>query len=167
MKTVSAFLSLLSLATLAACAGNGDTHADGTFGHWQVKTVTVGKDKTICYAGTTPLSASSTLPRRESAYIMATRRLSGKIEISISSGYSYKKGSKADLVIDGMTYHLFFKDKTAWTRHDVEDKTIIDAIKKSRSILVLGTAESGDTSSDSYSPEGFADAIARVKALCP
>jgi hypothetical protein len=158
-------LLLLILVSVSACSS--PTARDSVQGKWQVMTTNTKKEKMLCYAGTGPISSEGTFKDREQAYLTVTRRTSGKLEISTSSGYEYKKSSKVELVAGKKTYRLFFKGDTAWARSDADDKAIIAAIKTGEKIGVRGLSKKNLTSIDTYSAEGFNAALKRVRDLCP
>jgi len=171
MKHLYPILSLLLLTTVSACShipgfGSGPKQ-DRVVGHWQVMTTAKGKPDALCYAQTVPIKSQSAVKDRETPYLMATRRISGKIEISVSAGYAFKKNRKVTLTVDKTPYRLFFHDNVAWAKSDDDDKDIITALKKAHKVEVRATAKSGGTSVDTYSADGFAPALARVKQLCP
>jgi uncharacterized protein YfiM (DUF2279 family) len=165
MKQFQTIFALLLLVLASACSS---TKTDRVIGSWQVMVASPGKSSMLCYAGAEPTSSKGTIEERSAApYLMITRRTSGKIEVSMSSGYAYKHKSKAELAIDGKTYRMFFKDNVAWTRSDKEDKVIIEALKKAKHIEVRGMSDTGSTSVDTYSGDGFTAALARIRKLCP
>jgi hypothetical protein len=153
-------------SALAGCAPA--PHRDRFAGDWQVMTVNPGKRDMLCYAGASPIRSTGSMGKRETkAYLMATRRESGKIEISASAGYSFMPGSKAELAVDGKVHSLFYKDAIAWATSDAQDRDIINTMKTAEKIELRGVSKDGLTSVDYYPPEGFAAAIARIRELCP
>jgi hypothetical protein len=164
-------LLLFSLIVFCAACTSSSPHKDEIMGHWQVMVLSAGKKDMLCYAGSAPVSNSGSIGKREgSPYLMATRRLSGKIEISASAGYDFMPGSKVEIAIDDKAYELFFEKSVAWANDDAEDRAIIDALQNAEdddTIEVRGVSKAGLTSIDTYSPNGFAMAVARIRELCP
>ena len=166
LTALQRLFAILSIIVLGACSHS--PKADSVKGDWQVMLAAEGKPAQLCYAGAEPTSSKGTITKRDSQpYLMITRRTSGKIEVSMSSGYAYMQNSKTDLAIDGKTYRLFFRGNVAWAKGDMEDKVIIEALKKATDIQVRGVSQEGATSVDYYSSNGFAGALARVRKLCP
>lgn len=171
MKKRLLIASAFAVFALASCAPSPKKAVatpHEVFGSWQV--VTTGKEgvDNLCYAVSAPVSSKGTLKGRSAEpYLMATRRNSGKIEISTTSGYPYIKDSEVDLIVSKKTYTLSFKDKVAWAQGDEEDKAIVKALQKAKKAVVRGVNKQKELSLDTYSLIGFTDAIARVKALCP
>jgi hypothetical protein len=169
MKNTRFYLCLLVLAVTAACSHSTPApKREYVAGDWQVMVSHEGKGDMLCYAGASPLRSEGTLTRRAGkAYMMVTRRKSGKIEISASAGYPYMGGSKVELAVDDDTYDLFYKGATAWARNDGDDAAIIEAMKSADNIELRGASQEGLTSIDHYPPHGFAQAIQRIRELCP
>jgi hypothetical protein len=170
MQKISTYLPLLLLATVAACGPSTPTKHEqaGKIGSWQIAVSGKGSRDMICYAGTKPIDSEGTATKRASKpFLMATRRLSGKIEISASAGYVFKTGSKVELAVDGDSYSLFNKGAVAWARSDQDDLDIIEAMEDGEKVQVRGLSQNRRTSVDTYSPTGFAQAIERIRELCP
>jgi hypothetical protein len=163
------YLPLLLAAVVSACATPAPRTARvEKIGDWRVMVSGEGTSKMLCYAGASPSESEGSFDRRESApYLMATRRNSGKIEISASSGYPYMLGSKTELAVDDDTYDLFYKGAVAWARTDEEDRDIVEAMEDADDIQLRGLSRRDLTSVDHYSSSGFAEAIERIRELCP
>lgn len=141
---------------------------DLAYNAWQVMTAPDPKGGTLCYAGSLPLHRAGALARRGTAYIMMTRRLSGRIEMSVSSGYPYTPDTKLDVVLDQSSgFRFVFRGETGWGRGEKEDKTLIEALHDTHLIQVRATTDQGIQALDDYSGEDFKDAYARIKELCP
>lgn len=153
---------------LAGCHPSSEPERDRIAGGWQVMVADKGKPDMLCYAGASPEKSAGSLKERTGRpYLMVTRRASGKMEISASGGYAFKSGSKVELVVGDVPHALFYRDDVAWARAESQDKAIIEAMKTARGIELRGVSQAGLTSLDTYSPQGFSAAIARVKELCP
>jgi len=167
MKSFNVPLCVLVLFVISACSSAGEPKRERMLtGEWQIITAKSGKNM-LCYTGTAPVNSEGSFEKRAQPYLMATRRASGKIEISTSSGYPYKQHSKVEFITESKSHGLFFKNDTAWARNDAEDKAILTEMKKSSVIKIRSTSEAGVASVDTYSTKGFADAISRIKVLCP
>ena len=168
MKRITLF-SLLFL--VSACSSTSPAQApqrEQAHGNWQVMVTNAGKSDMLCYAGATPAAREGTAEKRAAAaYLMVTRRQSGKIEVSASPGYTFMPGSKVELAIDDDSYSLFSKGSVAWARSDEDDRNIVESLMDAEDIEVRGLSQAGLTSVDHYPPQGFAGAIARIRELCP
>jgi hypothetical protein len=175
------FCSLLALA-LAACSHSAKPPVpvaapapaqpaavkDRAYNAWQVMTAPDPKGGTLCYAGSLPLHQAGVLPHRGAGYVMITRRLSGRMEMSVSSGYAYAPDTKLDMVLDqSSSFRFVFRGATGWGRGEKEDKTLVEALHDTHLIQVRAATGQGIQALDDYSGDGFEDAYARIKELCP
>lgn len=139
---------------------------DNSYGHWQVVETT--NQPKLCYAVSAPTHVQGSFEgKRGSPYLMATRRQSGRIEVSASSGYVYKKGSEVGLEIGKELFSLKPKDSMAWAADDTQDKDMIAALKNTGPVVVRGITAESETTDDIYSSAGFKEAVERVRELCP
>ncbi len=122
----------------------------------------------LCYTGSVPVKSTGlTAGRPGKPYLMATRRPSGKIEISASAGYPFLQGGRVELMVDKKAYGLFFTSDVAWAENDAEDREIVEAMKTADTVELLGISQARQTSTDIYSATGFDNAVIRIRELCP
>lgn len=172
MRNTLKILTLLLPLGLVACGSPAPAPAPAPEpaapAGWQVKVTHPGKPDMLCYAGATPIERAGTMENRASKpYLLATRRNSGKIELSASSGFAYMPGSKVELALDDETYSLFYKGSVGWARDDEDDMDIVEGLKDADHIELRGLSQDGHTSVDRYTSQGFAQAIERIRELCP
>jgi hypothetical protein len=104
---------------------------------------------------------------RGEPYAMVTNIAGQAVEISVTSGYPYKKNTEPRLIIDGIEHRLSMtKGETAWFKTDEYDATAIEKMKKGYKLRVKGTSQIGTYSIDSYSLIGFTDAYNKMTKLC-
>lgn len=171
MKKLHLTVSLFTLILLSSCVAKQMDKSgivqDNSYGHWQV-VETANPSNPLCYAVSAPTHVQGSFEgKRNSPYLMVTRRQSGRIEVSASSGYVYKKGTEVGLEIGKEHFSLKPKDSVAWARGDEQDKQMLEALKKLGPIVVHGITAKGATTEDIYSSAGFKEAVARVRELCP
>lgn len=171
MKKLRLTASLLPLILLSSCVtkqvDKSGVVQDNSYGHWQVVETTNPKHP-LCYAVSAPTHVQGSFEgKRNSPYLMATRRQSGRIEVSASSGYVYKKGENVGLEIGKEQFLLKPKDSVAWATGVEQDKLMLDALKTIAPVVVHGVTPDGETTEDIYSTAGFKEAVARVRELCP
>lgn len=172
MRILSVFISSFALAVLASCVGKqtdkSGVSQDSSYGHWQVVVTSETDPNALCYAVSSPVHSEGILEgKRTPPYLMATRRQSGKIEISAASGYPYQKGSEVELETRKDIFLLKPSNNVAWAVDDEQDKTMIAALSKPGNVVLRGRNIHGDTMMDTYSTDGFEEAVARVRELCP
>ena len=87
-------------------------------------------------------------------------------EFSIVSGYNYKAGSNPDIQIGDLKLQLFTSGSRAWSFSVRDDLKIINAMKTSLKMKVVGTSSRGTITTDTYSLLGFSKAYQRINQEC-
>ena len=120
-----------------------------------------------CYVMTKPKTSQTSYTGDRDAYIAVSRFEDQRMEeVSISSGYEYKIGSKIYVLIGGDGFNFFTKDDSAWLDNSIQDKNFIEKMLKNDSIKVRSDSAFGAYAIDEYSLKGFARAYKRMKQLC-
>lgn len=166
--TSRAFYLVCSCLLLAGCGGPkpGPSVPDITFESWQVMTTKANGG--LCYAFSTPQATEGTLAgKRDTTYLMVTRRGSGKIEVSVAEGFPMDTAYGVELDTGKKQVSLGARGAMAWARSDKQDKEVLAALQKADSVAVSAKSAKGEEITDTYSLEGFSQALSRIKALCP
>src|SRR4029077_2265461 len=112
----------------------------GTAEGW---TAYVYKEKTgqVCYLAGGPKKSEPASAKRRPPTALVTHRPEEKVAnvVSFVEGYPLKEGSDASLDIGGAKFDLFTKGDSAWARTADLDKTIVEAMAKSKQAVVKGT----------------------------
>ena len=87
-------------------------------------------------------------------------------EFSIVAGYNYKAGSNPDIQIGDLKLQLFTSGSRAWSFSVRDDLKIINAMKTSLKMKVVGTSSRGTITTDTYSLLGFSKAYQRINKEC-
>lgn len=136
---------------------------------WKVFTLKQGSD-TVCYITSSPKNQAGNFRRRGEPYVLVTYQGNDLAEVSVSSGYPYKKGSFVKVTIDDKTSEdMFTSSQTpaiAWAKDREADTTLIAHMKKGLTLKAKGYSRIGTYSEDTYSLSGFTKAHDRMKALC-
>lgn len=165
MAMQKALLGVLS-AILAVAAGAAQAQEFvSTHGDWSVFTINKGGSK-VCYMASAPVKNSGNFSKRGEPYALVTSRSSTVDELSVSSGYPYKNGSKVRLEIDGTKFELFTKDELAWGFDSQQDSRMVEALKKGNRMTVRGTSPKDTFSLDTYSLRGATAAYNKMKSQC-
>ncbi len=136
-----------------------------TSGDWRV--FTYRQDgKNVCYIASVPVKKTGNYSKRDEPFALVTYRNATTDEVSVSSGYPYKGGSEATVMIDGKKFGLFTKGERGWAKDESADRSLIAAMTKGNSMKVKGTSPKGTFSEDGYSLKGFTAAHGKMKALC-
>lgn len=132
---------------------------------WTVYTVKMQGKKT-CYIASFPKSSSGNFDKRDDPYLMVTYLGGDLAEVSTSSGYKYKEGSRVNVEIGTRKFTMFTAGELAWPNDAGADKDFIAAMKKQNFVKIKGASIMGTYSIDKYSLTGFDAAFERMKGLC-
>ena len=160
-------MTALFVAGLAGAAHAQTPNRVGTFKDWSTYAFSDKKGK-VCYVASQPKTQEPKGANRDPAYFMITARPSENVrsEISIIIGYPFKPGSKVTADVDGEKFSMFTKADGAWIENAAEETAMIAAMKKGRSLSVVGTSTRGTVTTDTYSLAGFSDALAKIHDTC-
>ena len=139
----------------------------GKFKDWESFLLSKEGIKT-CFAQSTPiLRAPKKLKREPSRLFVSFRPAENvKSELSVTNGYKFKL--KAPVVVKSgkKTYSLFSKGRFAWTEDIEEDQKLITTMRKASRLMIIGSSEKGEQTTDHYSMMGFTKAYNAAKKSC-
>ena len=158
-----AVLALLAAGPLAAQSGDRSL---GSFRDWQATRFGSGADL-ACMAFTQPKKSEGDYTQRGEAFVFVTIRPgAGGTGISIETGYPYREGSPARVVVDEVQVDLNTEGSTAWVSGDDEVQRLVRAMRAGRSMRVTGTSSRGTETADEYSLYGFTAAHQAIRKAC-
>ena len=119
----------------------------------------------VCYAASKPKKQLAASKNRGETHLTVSHRPAEKSlgVISVAGGYGFKKDAIAELDIDGAKFDLFTSGDTAWARND---KAVVQAMLKGKTLVMHGTPAKGEATADTYSLAGFAAAYAEIGKAC-
>lgn len=165
-KILFAWMIVCGLSTQALAA---ESVFDSEYKAWSVFSTTQDGEK-VCYITSSPTTKTGNYKRRGEPYALITYRGNGVAEVSVSSGYPYKKGSTVDVVISDIhNFKLFTTEETpkiSWAKDMATDKKLVGRMKKGSALTAKGYSRLGTYSKDTYSLMGFTKAYNRMVALC-
>ena len=167
-------LALMPLTLSAAEAPKKPAQADaaapqslGTNKNWSAFSAGSGKTQ-VCYLVGKPVK---TLPEG-----VQRGRIAGNIThrpgentfntVNFQLGYEAKAGSNAELTIDGKKFDLFTAKQGAWAADAATDKNVTIALSKGKQAVIKAVSEHNNTSTDTYSLDGFAPTLALIDKAC-
>ena len=158
-------LSAAMLCTVPATAQKDE--ALGRFRDWYAVAYVEGGQK-ICYMVSQPTVSEGDYTKRGPTYLQVTRRSGGDTAdvVSIEAGYTYKRGSEVEVVIDGKAHAMFTDGQTAWAYEEKNDKTLILRMAQGAKLVVKGTSTRGTATTDRYSLMGFMAAQRAMTKAC-
>jgi hypothetical protein len=86
--------------------------------------------------------------------------------VSVITGYTYQENSEATVQIGNQSFRLFTNGETAWARDEKTDKSLVDAIRKARMLVIKGTSSRGTVTTDTYSLDGSSAAYDAINQAC-
>ncbi len=86
--------------------------------------------------------------------------------VNFDLGDDAKPGSSAELDIDGKKFTLFTNKNSAWANDAAEDEAVTIALSKGKRATVKAVTLHGIASTDTYSLEGLAAALAFIDKAC-
>ena len=172
MKKVLAILILvlcLSGTSFAQSQKKNTRQFLGTFGAWSAyKMKDNGAD--LCYMVSEPTKSEGKYKRRGDIFLIIANRPADKTfnVMSLTAGYTYKKGSTATIQVDKNTpMDLFTSDDTAWTNTAKTDAAITKQMRAGNVAVIKGKSSLGTLTTDTFSLKGFTKANDAIAKACP
>lgn len=170
-KTVGIFAGLaLSLVTALPVAAEPATLL-GVFGNWSAYSSGTGSAMT-CYALSKPRAVRPVGAKRGEIYLMISDWPGRKVkaEPQIVYGYPAKEGGAASLGVGADKFTFFIrnnnKDGSAWLQTLNDNPRLVQAMQGGVSAVAKGISQRGTKTTDTYSLQGFGDALAKINATC-
>ena len=122
----------------------------------------------VCFAVSMPVKKEPGNLNRAEARIFVTFRTKENIqdEVSVTSGYPYKKGEKVNVTINENNFGFESSDNFAWLTSKDQEIKIVNLMKNKNNAKVVGVSARGNKTTDSYSLLGFTDAYNSAKNKC-
>lgn len=137
------------------------------FKDWKAFSEGEGNNK-ACMAVSKPKKDVGNYKKRGEIFAIVTHLPGqGKFdEFSIVAGYNYQPGSNPSIQIGDTKFQLFTSGSRAWSFSVSEDLKIINAMKSSLKLSVVGTSSRGTITTDTYSLLGFTKAYQKINDAC-
>ncbi len=158
----AAVFAIAAIVTVPALADSAKSL--GKSGDWESFTYSDKAGK-VCYTASLPKRSLNSAKGRGEAYLSITHRTADKSTgvLSVTAGYPFKKDAPAEIDVGGSKFDLYTSADTAWAR---DDKAVLQAMLKGKTMVVYGTPGKGDQTVDTYSLDGFAKAYAEIGKAC-
>ena len=161
-------LLLISLTIITFATSSNAQEFHGEYKNWGVFTIKQSDSK-VCYVTSTPISKKGNYRNRSEPYMLVTFR-GKKPEVSVNSGFPFKKGSDVDVKINNRyKYKFFTSDETlemAWAKDEKTDRDLIQKMKSGSRLVSKGYSRLGTHAEDTYSLNGFTKAYESMEKLC-
>jgi len=139
----------------------------GKFKDWESFVLSQNGSKT-CFAQSIPVVRAPKKLKRDPSRLFISFRPSENIknEISVTNGYEFKIKAPVTAKSGKKSYDLFSKDKFAWVVDNEDEKKLIVTMKKASRLMIIGSTQKGDRTTDHYSMMGFTKAYNTAKKNC-
>jgi hypothetical protein len=170
MNRILGLLTGVALTVAALPAAAEPATLLGVFGNWTAFTTGSGASLT-CFASSKP-RASRPAAKRGNIYLLVSDWPSRKVrgEPQIVYGYQAKEAGAAALGIGPDKFNFFIrnsgKDGNGWLLSLNDSQKLVDAMRGGVSAVASGTTPKGVKTIDTYSLQGFGDALDKVHATC-
>ncbi len=160
-------LAMAVVALLGAPAMAAGVKAVASFKDWSVHVI-AGKSGKTCYIYSEPKKSAGKYTARGATYILVTHRSSPRTanEVSVTAGYTYRKGDPVDIDVDGKKFALFTDGDTAWSRDAAGDAALVAAMRSGAEMVIKGVSDRGTLTTDRYSLSGFTAAHQAIGKAC-
>ena len=137
------------------------------FKNWE-SNFTQNGENLVCFAVSMPVKKEPGNLNRAEARIFVTFRTKENIqdEVSVTSGYPYKKGEKVNVTINENNFGFESSDNFAWLTSKDQEIKIVNLMKNKNNAKVVGVSARGNKTTDSYSLLGFTAAYNSAKNKC-
>ena len=160
------FFILISYSNELLAHNGQPTHI---FGDWYLFRVVNDKQRLLCYMMSLPQKRYDNFNKRGQSFfsILVEKDKTNDPEVFLSYGHIWKKGIKsAELDIVKRKFPIFTYEDKGWAYNKLDDKSIIDELKKS-AIFTVNINFNGDKSLiDIYSLNGFNEAYTELINNC-
>ena len=139
----------------------------GSDKNWSAYSAGSGKSL-VCYLVGTPIKTLPEHVTRGHVGLDVTHRPGENTfnVVNFQLGYDTKPDSSADLTVDGKKFSLFTAKQGAWARDGATDKAVTMALDKGKVAVVKAVSEHNNTSTDTYTLDGFSTALGLIDKAC-
>ena len=139
----------------------------GKFKDWKSFILVQGESK-VCFAQSIPIiRAPKKFKRDPSRLFVSFRPIENiKNEISVTNGYEFQQKALVTAKSGKKAYDLFSKGRFAWVVDNKDETKLIITMKKASRLMIIGSSDKGNQTTDHYSMMGFTKAYNIAKKNC-
>ena len=166
--SIKKILLLLLLSLICSISyGDESIKSIGKFKDWESFILSQEGNK-VCFAQSVPVVRAPKKLKREPSRLFVSFRPGENIknEVSVTNGYEFKLKAPVTAKSGKKSYDLFSKGKFAWVVDDDDEKKLIRTMKKASRLMIIGSTQKGDQTTDHYSMMGFTKAYNTAKKSC-
>ena len=168
LVNVSHALCSFILALIVPAAASAADRTLGSFRDWTAMQYGSG-NAAECMAFTQPVKSEGAYSKRGDPFLFVTRRIASaeRGRVTLETGYPYKAGSTASVIVDDLKLELETQGSTAWLDPADDAARLLDAMRAGKELVVKGTSSHGTDTVDRYSLYGFTAAYRAIAKACP
>ena len=139
----------------------------GKFKDWESFVLSQDGNKT-CFAQSIPVVRAPKKLKRDPSRLFVSFRPAENIknEVSVTNGYEFKLKAPVIAKSGKKSYDLFSKDRFAWVVDSDDESKLILIMKKASRLMIIGSTNKDDKTTDHYSMMGFTKAYNTAKKSC-
>ena len=167
MSIKKILLSVLFSLICFVSYGEENLKSTGKYKDWESFVLSQNGNK-ICFAQSIPVVRAPKKLKREPSRLFVSFRPAENIknEISVTNGYEFKIKAPVTAKSGKKSYDLFSKGKFAWVVDSDDEKKLIVTMKKASRLMIIGSTQKGDQTTDHYTMKGFTKAYNTAKKSC-
>jgi len=161
-KSIATTLAIL-LASASLASAQSPTRIQ-QFKAWGAYSY-AAKNGKLCYVLAVPTDKKPASVDHGDVFFIISQRPGQNIsyEPQVMMGYQMKAGSKVTVTIDGKSFTMFTKEKSAWVENAAEEPVMVAAMKSGHDMTVAATSMRGTGTSYTYSLSGISAALDQIK----
>ncbi|AVO46109.1 invasion associated locus B family protein [Phreatobacter cathodiphilus] len=167
LRAAGALLAFCIAAGTAAADNRptGTTRIVARHADWSVVVAETDRGK-HCYAAAQPQTRRPQGAVRERAFVFVTTRPTDQVrdEFSVEFGFAAAAGSAVS--VGDETFALAGDAVGAWIRDLADETRLVAQMRNQTHMSIRSTSVLGEKTVDTYSLEGFAEALARARREC-
>ena len=163
------FVSVFTVSVVSSSfAADSEPRRVSKHGDWGVYVFNDESGNKVCYMSSQPKKSEGKYSRRGEVIVFITHWTvdNTKNVVSVSTGYPYKTGSEASILVDGRKFKLFTRGETAWAEEQETDDALVASIKRGSKMVLKGTSKRGNLTTDTFSLKGSTDAYKALNRAC-
>ena len=159
--------SLLISVFFIDCAKAEELKKLGKYKDWE-SFMLIQEGNKICFAQSIPIVRAPKKLKRDPSRLFVSFRPAEKIknEVSVTNGYEFKTKAPVTAKSGKKSYDLFSKERFAWMVDNKDELKLISTMKKASRLMIIGSTDKGEQTTDHYSMMGFTKAYNAAKKNC-
>ena len=120
----------------------------------------------VCYVLTVPTDKQPPSLDHGDMFFFVSQRPGQQVsyEPQFIAGYNFQEGSKATVTINGKSFSMFTKGKSAWVENAAEEPVLVAAMKGGSDMKVEAKSGRGNATSYTFSLKGISAALDSIKS---